>query len=264
MTAFSVAKLGQLVFVTVVVCFLLLLRFYIWIQLLSRLIIYIYIYISSILYVSIVRVLLLEHSHQVISSSVYFDKLILDVRRSNSFILEGRKVAQAERCRHNVIVCLTVYNLLWKQVCLTSYIFIYSVVISIHLHSVGYLISQRPHAFLSSSKWQTQQTIVVTRYGKRQEEYRIEDVDRLAFLRLMTSSRSLSCCGSKTWRITSRIWACQECLHAHTACYPAISPLVKNSPKLGPVFRVPELCESRGGRPGLSVLTSLMVTVDVT
>ena len=63
---------------------------------------------------------------------------------------------------------------------------IYSLVISIYLHSVGYLISQRPHAFLSS-KWQTQQTIVVTRYGKRQEEYRIEDVDRLTFLRLMTS-----------------------------------------------------------------------------
>ena len=27
--------------------------------------------------------------------------------------------------------------------------------------------------------------------------------------------------------------------------------------------RVQELCESRGGRPGLSVLTSLMVSVDV-
>ena len=27
--------------------------------------------------------------------------------------------------------------------------------------------------------------------------------------------------------------------------------------------RVQELCESRGGRPGLSVLTSLMVFVDV-
>ena len=26
---------------------------------------------------------------------------------------------------------------------------------------------------------------------------------------------------------------------------------------------VPELCESRGGRPGLSVLTSLLVSVDV-
>ena len=29
------------------------------------------------------------------------------------------------------------------------------------------------------------------------------------------------------------------------------------------VHRVQELCESQGGRPGLSVLTSLMVSVDV-
>ena len=29
----------------------------------------------------------------------------------------------------------------------------------------------------------------------------------------MTSSRSLGCCRSKTWRITSRIGACQTCLH---------------------------------------------------
>ena len=28
-------------------------------------------------------------------------------------------------------------------------------------------------------------------------------------------------------------------------------------------FRAHELCESRGGRPGLSVLTSLLVSVDV-
>ena len=69
---------------------------------------YIYIYKSSILYVFIVRVLLLEHEHEVVSSSaVILVKLVLDVRRSNSFILEGRKVAQAERCNHNVIVFLT-------------------------------------------------------------------------------------------------------------------------------------------------------------
>ena len=30
-----------------------------------------------------------------------------------------------------------------------------------------------------------------------------------------------------------------------------------------PVAIVQELCESRGGRPGLSVLTSLLVSVDV-
>ena len=29
------------------------------------------------------------------------------------------------------------------------------------------------------------------------------------------------------------------------------------------IVRVQELCESRGGRPGLSVLTSLTVSVDV-
>ena len=29
------------------------------------------------------------------------------------------------------------------------------------------------------------------------------------------------------------------------------------------IFTVQELCESRGGRPGLSVLTSLLVSVDV-
>ena len=53
----------------------------------------------------------------------------------------------------------------------------------------------------------------VTRFSKREAEYSIEDVDRLAFLRIMTSSRSLGCCRSKTWRITSRIGACQACLH---------------------------------------------------
>ena len=33
--------------------------------------------------------------------------------------------------------------------------------------------------------------------------------------------------------------------------------------KLQSTFIVQELCESRGGRPGLSVLTSLLVSVDV-
>ena len=53
----------------------------------------------------------------------------------------------------------------------------------------------------------------VTQFSKCQEEYSIEDVDRLAFLRIMTLSRSLGCWRSKTWRITSRIGACQACLH---------------------------------------------------
>ena len=37
----------------------------------------------------------------------------------------------------------------------------------------------------------------------------------------------------------------------HDLAMPAVSPIVQ------------ELCESRGGRPGLSVLTSLLVSVDV-
>ena len=53
----------------------------------------------------------------------------------------------------------------------------------------------------------------VTRFSKCQEEYSTEDVDRLAFLRIMTSSISLECFRSKTWRITPRIGACQACLH---------------------------------------------------
>ena len=39
---------------------------------------------------------------------------------------------------------------------------------------------------------------------------------------------------------------------------PIISPMVTVAVKI-----VQELCESRGGRPGLSVLTSLLVSVDV-
>ena len=52
----------------------------------------------------------------------------------------------------------------------------------------------------------------VTQFSKCQEEYSIED-DRLAFWRIMTSSRLFRCCRSKTWRITSRIRTCQACLH---------------------------------------------------
>ena len=37
----------------------------------------------------------------------------------------------------------------------------------------------------------------------------------------------------------------------------------KKKKKHHQIFIVQELCESRGGRPGLSVLTSLLVSVDV-
>ena len=39
--------------------------------------------------------------------------------------------------------------------------------------------------------------------------------------------------------------------------------LFKGEPERTSIDIVQELCESRGGRPGLSVLTSLLVSVDV-
>ena len=44
---------------------------------------------------------------------------------------------------------------------------------------------------------------------------------------------------------------------------PEVQPWPGGSGKEGAGHRVQELCESRGGRPGLSVLTNLMVSVDV-
>ena len=40
-------------------------------------------------------------------------------------------------------------------------------------------------------------------------------------------------------------------------------PMIKQQHNQVPGIIVQELCESRGGRPGLSVLTSLLVSVDV-
>ena len=42
-----------------------------------------------------------------------------------------------------------------------------------------------------------------------------------------------------------------------------LTPLFIGHKIKGSVFIVQELCESRGGRPGLSVLTSLLFSVDV-
>ena len=73
------------------------------------------------MYVWSVRVLLLEHS-QVLwyrrlpftSSNQYYNGYTRYIRVSsaisNSSILEGRKVAQPERCRHSVIVLLLFTN----------------------------------------------------------------------------------------------------------------------------------------------------------
>ena len=47
-----------------------------------------------------------------------------------------------------------------------------------------------------------------------------------------------------------------EALHYHERKKRGFVVVVEN-------FRTPELCESRGGRPGLPVLMSIMVSVDV-
>ena len=44
---------------------------------------------------------------------------------------------------------------------------------------------------------------------------------------------------------------------------PALNMTIKQFVEARPVHIVQELCESRGGRPGLSVLTSLLVSVDI-
>ena len=57
--------------------------------------------------------------------------------------------------------------------------------------------------------------------------------------------------------------------HLHTPFSPSLISLMVSQWTLSTMFSylfriiVQELCESRGGRPGLSVLTSLLVSVDV-
>ena len=66
------------------------------------------------------------------------------------------------------------------------------------------------------------------------------------------------------------IWEHSDLIHL--ICSPASASRCRHGPMytrsiqvhgVGVVGRVQELCESRGGRPGLSVLTSLTVSVDV-
>ena len=137
----------------------------------------------------------------------------------NSFILEGRKVSLAERRRHNDWLMWSydlmfanyyeskfawrlTFSLDWFSCCLNS---------SAQRRLPDFTASTRLSDKLKMADAADDAT--VTRFSKWEEEYSIEDVDRLAFLRIMTSSRSLGCCRSKTRRITSRIGACQACLH---------------------------------------------------
>ena len=55
----------------------------------------------------------------------------------------------------------------------------------------------------------------------------------------------------------------QYLLHTSTHPAPRLVSLTRLYSEYIHPFIVQELCESRGGRPGLSVLTSLLVSVDV-
>ena len=135
------------------------------------------------------------------------------------FILEGRKVALAERRRHND-------RLIWSHVLMfANYYeskFPWRLTFSLDLFSccLNSSAQRRLPDFTASTRLSDKLKMAdaaddatVTRFSKWEEEYSTENVDKLAFLRIMTSSRSLGCFRSKTWQITSRIWVCQACLH---------------------------------------------------
>ena len=137
----------------------------------------------------------------------------------SSFILEGSKVALAERCWHNDWLMWS-YYLMFANYYESK--FAWRLTFSLDLFSC-YLNSsaqRRLPDFTASTRLSdkfkmadTADNATVTWFNKCQEEYSIEDVDRLAFWQIMTSLRLLGCYRSKTWRITSRIRACQACLH---------------------------------------------------
>ena len=59
--------------------------------------------------------------------------------------------------------------------------------------------------------------------------------------------------GRNSWQCENQAWVSSDLLQA----------LMGGGHLSTLGFRVQELCESRGGRPGLPVLTSLLVSVDV-
>ena len=136
----------------------------------------------------------------------------------SSFILYRRKVALAEWRRHNDWLMWS-YDLMFANYYDSK--FAWRLTLSLDLFSC-YLNSsaqRRLPDFTASTRLSDNikmadatDDATVTRFSKCQE-YSIKDVDRLAFLWIMTLTRLLGCCRSKTWRITSRIRACQACLH---------------------------------------------------
>ena len=129
----------------------------------------------------------------------------------SSFILERRKVALAERRRHNDWLMWS-YDLMFANY--------YDSKFDLFSCCLNSSAQRRLPDFTASTRLSDKfkmadaaDDATVTRFSKWEEEYSIEDVDRLAFVWITTSSRSLGCCRSKTWRITSRIGACQACLY---------------------------------------------------
>ena len=137
----------------------------------------------------------------------------------SSFILARRKVTLTEQRRHNDWLMWS-YDLMFANYYDSK--FAWRLTLSLDLFSC-YLNSSAQHMlpdFTASTRLSDKfkmadaaDDATVTQFSKCQEEYSIEDVDKLVFLRIMTSSRSLGCYRSKTWQITSRIGACQACLH---------------------------------------------------
>ena len=123
----------------------------------------------------------------------------------SSFILEGRKVALAGRRRHNDWLMWS-YDLMFANYYDSK--FAWRLTFSLDLFSccLNSPTQRRLPDFTASTRISDKfkmadvaDDATVTRFSKWEEEYSIEDVDRLAFLRIMTSSRSLGCCRSKTW-----------------------------------------------------------------
>ena len=122
----------------------------------------------------------------------------------SSFILEGRKVALAERRRHNDWLMWS-YDSMFANYYESK--FAWRPTLSLDWFSC-YLNSSaqcRLPDFTASTRLfgkfkmaDAADDARLIRFNKCQEEYPIEDVDRLAFLRIMTSARSLGCCRIKS------------------------------------------------------------------
>ena len=122
----------------------------------------------------------------------------------SSFILEGRKVALAERRRHNVWLMWS-YDLMFANYYDSKFAWRLTLSLDIFSCYLNSSAQRRLPGFTATTRLSDKfrmadvaDDVTVTRFSKWEAEYSIEDVDRLAFLRIMTSSRSLGCCRSKT------------------------------------------------------------------